>query len=178
MNFFETLIGFKNERPNDKFGRLLYSIAYLLAFLGGLILVIVILVNVISIISRIILSNPLVGDFELVKIGSAIAIASFFPICHLKKGNVIVDFITANLNFKKIYFLDALSSFVYGIISFFFTWRMIYGAKDMFKYSEETMLLQFPVWIPFVPVIFSFGLLSFCCLYTFFKEYNNLLDKV
>ena len=178
MNFFETLIGFKNERPNDKFGRILYSIAYLLAFLGGLILVIVILVNVISIISRIILSNPLVGDFELVKIGSAIAIASFFPICHLKKGNVIVDFITANLNFKKIYFLDALSSFVYGMISFFFTWRMIYGAQDMFKYSEETMLLQFPVWIPFVPVIFSFGLLSFCCLYTFFKEYNNLLDKV
>ncbi len=178
MNFFETLIGFKNERPNDKFGRILYSIAYLLAFLGGLILVIVILVNVISIISRIILSNPLVGDFELVKIGSAIAIASFFPICHLKKGNVIVDFITANLNFKKIYFLDALSSIVYGMISFFFTWRMIYGAQDMFKYNEETMLLQFPVWIPFVPVIFSFGLLSFCCLYTFFKEYNNLLDKV
>ena len=103
MNFFETLIGFKNERPNDKFGRILYSIAYLLAFLGGLILVIVILVNVISIISRIILSNPLVGDFELVKIGSAIAIASFFPICHLKKGNVIVDFITANLNLKNIF---------------------------------------------------------------------------
>ena len=178
MNFFETLISFKTERPNDKFGRLLFNLAYLLAFIGGFILVIVILVNVISIISRIILSNPLVGDFELVKIGSAVAIASFFPICHLKKGNVIVDFITANLNFKKLFFLDAISSFVYGLVSCFFTWRMIYGAQDMYKYSEETMLLQFPVWIPFIPVIFSFGLLSFCCLYTFFKEYNNFSAKV
>ena len=178
MNFFETLICFETERPNDKFGRLLFNLAYLLAFIGGFILVIVILVNVISIISRIILSNPLVGDFELVKIGSAVAIASFFPICHLKKGNVIVDFITANLNFKKIFFLDALSSFVYGLVSCFFTWRMIYGAQDMYKYAEETMLLQFPVWIPFIPVTFSFGLLSFCCLYTFFKEYNNLSAKV
>ena len=141
-------------------------------------LVVVIFINVASIISRIIFSNPLVGDFELVKIGSAVAIASFFPLCHLRKGNVIVDFITANLNAKKIFFLDALSSLVYTIIACFFTWRMIYGAKDMFKYSEETMLLQFPVWIPFIPVIFSFGLLSFCCLYTFFKEYNNFSTKV
>ena len=101
MNFFETLISFKTERPNDKFGRLLFNLAYLLAFIGGFILVIVILINVISIISRIILSNPLVGDFELVKIGSAVAIASFFPLCHLKKGNVIVDFITAKLSKNK-----------------------------------------------------------------------------
>ncbi len=178
MNFFEAIISFQNERPDDKFGRLLFNLAFFLAFLGGLILVIVIIINVTSIISRIIFSNPLVGDFELVKIGSAIAIASFFPICHLRKGNVIVDFITSNLNLKKIFFLDAISSFVYGLISCFFTWRMIFGAQDMYNYSEETMLLQFPVWIPFIPVIFSFGLLSLCCLYTFLKEYKNSLDKV
>ena len=85
MNFLETLISFKTERPNDKFGRLLFNLAYLLAFIGGFFLVIVILVNVISIISRIIFSNPLVGDFELVKIGSASCHSLFFPICHLKK---------------------------------------------------------------------------------------------
>ena len=79
----------------------LYDLAYILAILGGIILVIVILINFISILSRIIFLNPLVGDFELVEIGSAIAISSFLPLCHLKKGNVIVDFITAKLNFKK-----------------------------------------------------------------------------
>ena len=67
------------ERPNDKFGRFLYDLAYILAILGGIILVIVILINFVSILSRIIFFNPLVGDFELVEIGSAIAISSFLP---------------------------------------------------------------------------------------------------
>ena len=158
------------ERPNDKFGRFLYDLAYILAILGGIILVIVILINFVSILSRIVFLNPLVGDFELVEIGSAIAISSFLPLCHLKKGNVIVDFITAKLNFKKIAFLDCVSSIIYGLIALFFTWRMFFGANDMFNYQEETMLLQFPVWIPFLPVTFSFGLLSLCCLYTFYRE--------
>ena len=157
-------------RPNDKFGRFLYNLARILALLGGLTLVIVIVINVVSILSRIIFLNPLVGDFELVEIGSAIAISSFLPICHLKKGNVIVDFITSNLNFKKIAFLDCVSSICYGIVASFFTWRMYFGAHDMFKYQEETMLLQFPIWIPFLPVTFSFGLLSMCCFYTFYRE--------
>ena len=158
------------ERPNGKFGRFLYDLAYILAILGGIILVIVILINFISILSRIIFLNPLVGDFELVEIGSAIAISSFLPLCHLKKGNVIVDFITAKLNFKKIAFLDCISSVIYGLIALFFTWRMFFGANDMYNYQEETMLLQFPIWIPFLPVTFSFGLLSVCCLYTFYRE--------
>ena len=150
--------------------RQLYDLAYILAILGGIILVIVILINFVSILSRIIFLNPLVGDFELVEIGSAIAISSFLPLCHLKKGNVIVDFITAKLNFKKIAFLDCVSSVIYGLIALFFTWRMFFGAKDMYNYQEETMLLQFPIWIPFLPVTFSFGLLSVCCLYTFYRE--------
>ena len=158
------------ERPNDKFGRFLYDLAYISAILGGIILVIVILINFISILSRIVFLNPLVGDFELVEIGSAIAISSFLPLCHLKKGNVIVDFITAKLNFKKIAFLDCISSVIYGLIALFFTWRMFFGARDMYNYQEETMLLQFPIWIPFLPVTFSFGLLSVCCLYTFYRE--------
>ena len=77
------------KRPNDKFGRFLFDTSYVLAILGGLTLVLVILINFVSILSRIIFLNPLVGDFELVEIGSAIAIASFLPLCHLKKGNVI-----------------------------------------------------------------------------------------
>ena len=158
------------KRPKDNFGRFLYNLAYILALFGGMTLVIVILINVISILNRIIFLNPLVGDFELVEIGSAIAISSFLPLCHLKKGNVIVDFITSKLNLRKIAFLDCTSSIVYGLIATFFTYRMYFGARDMLYYQEETMLLQFPIWIPFLPVTLSFGLLSICCFYTFYSE--------
>ena len=177
MNLFDKLYSFQDERPNDKFGRILFKASYFFAFIGGIILMLVVLINVISIVSRIMFSNPLVGDFELVKIGSAIAIASFFPICHLKKGNVIVDFVTAGLSLKTRYKLDLLSSVIYFIISLFFSWRMIYGGKDMFNYQEETMLLQFPIWIPFLPVTLSFALLSLCCVYTTKKYLNECFGK-
>ena len=178
MKNFENLSTSQEKRPNEKFGRILFNLAFSLAIIGGFILILVILINVVSIISRIIFLNPLVGDFELVKIGSAIAIASFLPICHLKKGNVIVDFITAGIKQKRIFLLDALSSLIYGLVSIFFTWRMVYGGHDMYKFSEETMLLQFPVWIPFIPVTLSFALLSVCCFYTFYKEYKYFSGKV
>lgn len=55
---------------------------------------------------------------------------------------------------------------------------MFYGAQDMFKHNEETMLLQAPVWIPFLPVILSFFLLSVCCLYTFVMKVQEANQSV
>jgi len=63
--------------------------------------------------------------------------------------------------------LDSISSFIFGVVAFFFSSRMILGAKDMYVYQEETMLLAFPIWLPFLPVIASFFLLTICCFYTF-----------
>jgi len=111
--------------------------------------------------------GPILGDFELVEIACAVAIGSFLPLCHLKEGNVIVDFITAKLSKNKIHLLDSISSFIFGVVAFFFSSRMILGAKDMYVYQEETMLLAFPIWLPFLPVIASFFLLTICCFYTF-----------
>ena len=169
MNFGKKIFKVK-IRPNNKFGRILHLISRYFAIFGGFILLSAALISIFSIFGRVVFSSPILGDFELVEIGSAIAISSFLPLCHLKKGNVIVDFITAKLNFKKIAFLDCISSVIYGLIALFFTWRMFFGARDMYNYQEETMLLQFPIWIPFLPVTFSFGLLSVCCLYTFYRE--------
>ena len=169
MIFWKKIISYK-IRPDNKFGRILNSISRYFAIFGGFILLTAALISIFSIFGRVVFSSPILGDFELVEIACAVAIGSFLPLCHLKNGNVIVDFITAKLNFKKIAFLDCISSVIYGLIALFFTWRMFFGAKDMYNYQEETMLLQFPIWIPFLPVTFSFGLLSVCCLYTFYRE--------
>ena len=117
------------------------------------------------------------GDFELVEIACAVAIGSFLPLCHLKNGNVIVDFITAKLSKNKINFLDALSSLIFGVTALFFSSRMVLGARDMFVYQEETMLLAFPIWIPFLPVIASFFLLTVCCFYTFTIKIYDILGN-
>ena len=78
------------------------------------------------------------------------------------------------LSKNKINFLDALSSLIFGLTALFFSFRMVLGARDMFVYQEETMLLAFPIWIPFLPVIASFFLLTICCFYTFIIKVFNI----
>ena len=164
-------------RPNNKFGRFLHLISRYFSIFGGFVLLTAALISIFSIFGRVVFSSPILGDFELVEIACAVAIGSFLPLCHLKEGNVIVDFITAKLSKSKINFLDSISSLIFGLVALFFSSRMILGAKDMYLYQEETMLLAFPIWLPFIPVIASFFLLTICCFYTFAIKINQITGK-
>lgn len=168
----------KWERPDDFFGRFLDRIAVCLAVFGGLILVAIVSVNSLSIFGRFLFSSPLVGDFELVEMGCAVSVAAFLPLCFMRKGNVIVGFVTSGLPSWMTGLLDTFGSLVFGIVAGFFAWRMYFGAKDMMYYNEETMLLQIPVWIPFLPIVFSFFVLSVCCFYVAGCDARKFLFRV
>jgi TRAP-type C4-dicarboxylate transport system permease small subunit len=168
------------EKSNEislykKFGHLLNLTSRYFAFLGGIILLTAALISIFSVFGRVVFSSPIIGDFELIEIACAVAIGSFLPLCHLKNGNVIVDFVTSKLSSRKINILDATSSLLFGLVAFFFSSRMILGAKDMYVYQEETMLLAFPIWVPFLPVILSFFLLT--SFYTFILKINEILGN-
>ena len=176
MKFWEKTISSK-IRPNNQFGRILNLTSRDFAIFGGFILLFAALISIFSIFGRVVFSSPILGDFELVEIACAVAIGSFLPLCHLKNGNVIVDFITAKLSKNKINLLDSISSLIFAVVALFFSSRMILGAKDMYIYQEETMLLAFPIWLPFLPVIASFFLLTICCFYTFIIKINLIIGK-
>ena len=108
MNLIKDL-NFKKIRPDNKFGRILNNTTRGFAIFGGFVLLIAALISIFSIFGRVVFSNPLLGDFELVEIACAVAIGSFLPLCHLKNGNVIVDFITAKLSKNKIVFFGSES---------------------------------------------------------------------
>jgi len=176
MKFWEKTISSK-IRPNNQFGRILNLTSRYFAIFGGFILLFAALISIFSIFGRVVFSSPILGDFELVEIACAVAIGSFLPLCHLKNGNVIVDFITAKLSKNKINLLDSISSLIFAVVALFFSSRMILGARDMYIYQEETMLLAFPIWLPFLPVIASFFLLTICCFYTFIIKINLIIGK-
>ena len=176
MNFRKNIFSFK-IRPDNQFGRILNITSKYFAIFGGFILLLAALISIFSIFGRVVFSSPILGDFELVEIACAVAIGSFLPLCHLKNGNVIVDFITSKLSINKINLLDSMSSLIFGMVALFFSSRMILGARDMYVYQEETMLLAFPIWLPFLPVIASFFLLTICCFYTFIIKINLILGK-
>ena len=75
--------------------------------------------------------------------------------------------------------LDIFSNFIFLLVASFFTYRMIYGVIDMIKYKEQTMLLKLPVWIAFIPGIFSFFLLALVCFHILLREIINMdLNKI
>ena len=96
---------FKEKWTNNIFykniGFFLNHSSRCLAIFGGITLLLATLISISSIFGRIILSSPIIGDFELIEIACAIAIGSFLPLCHLKNGNIKVEFLTANLSKKK-----------------------------------------------------------------------------
>jgi TRAP-type C4-dicarboxylate transport system permease small subunit len=153
----------------------LLVIANALALCGGIILLLMVFVNVISITGRIIFGKPLVGDFELIEIACAVAIFLFLPLCQLKNGNIVVEVFTMKLSDSKKLLLDLIGDLIFAIIALFFSVRMVFGFQDMMKYNEETMLLEIPVWIPFIPAIFSFFFLSLICFYAALTKTSDLI---
>ena len=151
-------------------GDLILLLAKFLAFSGGIILISMVFLNLLSIIGRVVWGKPIVGDFELIEIACAVSIFMFLPICKLKNGNIIVDSFTLKLNQRKRLFLDFIGDILFGLVALFFSMRMVFGLLDMVRYNEQTMLLEIPLWLPFGPAIVSFLFLSFICFYTVFKN--------
>jgi len=79
-------------RPTDPVGRMLYRIAKWLAIFGGIVLSAMALLTTASVIGRSIFLQPIPGDFELVAIGTGLAVFAFLPWCQIVRGNVMVDF--------------------------------------------------------------------------------------
>jgi len=147
-----------HTRPTDPVGRVLYQIAKWLAVFGGMVLCAMALLTVVSIIGRSTVSAPVPGDFELVAIGTGIAVFAFLPWCQLTRGNVLVDFFMAATPVRARLIADIAGGILYLLIASLLTWRLIFGGIDMYHYAEVTMTINFPRWTTF-PV--SVALLAF-----------------
>ncbi len=155
-------------------GRVLHVASDLLATGGGLVLLAIALMTVASIMGRSLFSAPVPGDFELVEIGCAISVFAFLPYCQLNHGNVVVDFFTIRACPKTRSRMDGIGSLVYGFIAAILTWRLTLGGYDMYRYSEETMILGLARWWGFIPMVISLALLTFVCFYTGYCQWKQL----
>ena len=83
---------------------------------------------------------------------------AFLPWCQLVRGNVLVDFFMAYAPVRTRIVADIAGGVLYLLIASLLTWRLFFGAIDMYQYSEVTMTINFPRWTTF-PV--SVALLAF-----------------
>ena len=154
------------------FAKLLRKLVTVWALFGGSILLLIVFLNVSSIIGSIFL-KPLPGDFELTKIGVAVAIFCFLPYCQLHRQNVSAEIFTSWVNVKTRFLLDIIASILAFLFSVLLVWRMFEGMLDQKAYNYTTTILQFPIWITYIPVLLSLFLLVGASLMTLNQDLNS-----
>jgi len=147
--------------------QLVHAIARYMALFGGLILLSVVVMTCISITGRELNAfghstfmkdylspiailfqsfGPIIGDFELVEAGVALAVTSFLPWCQLNRAHAIVELFTSSLpNFWN-RLLAFIWEVVFALMLIVIAWRLIVGTSDKLRFNETTFMLQFPVW--------------------------------
>jgi len=156
--------------PSGPISRAVALACTVLALLAGFLFVIESVMSVVSVAGRALFSRPVPGDYELVQMFSAMAIAMCLPYCQLQRGHVFVDFFTlwAPPLLKRL--LDALAALLLAGSAFFLAWRVWQGMLDMREYGETSMVIALPVWWGYVPVVPSFVLLGIAALVSFVDD--------
>lgn len=154
------------SRPTDPVGRILFTASRWLAIAGGVLLCILATLNTISVSGRAAFSAPVPGDFELIAIGTGLAVFCFLPYCQITRGNVIVDFFMSQAPTRAKTVCDAIGGLTYLAIGVTLTWRMVYGGMDMYNYSEKSMTINFPRWTTFPLSVLLLSFLVVVIAYT------------
>ncbi len=120
-----------------------------LAILGGVVLLAITVMTVVSIAGRAFIwagLAPVPGDFELVEVGSAFAVFAFLPWCQVNRGHATVDIVTSYLSPRANRIIDVVSETLMTLAIILIAWRLWYGLMDKIRYNEVTFILQMPVW--------------------------------
>ncbi|MDZ4093846.1 MAG: TRAP transporter small permease subunit [Paracoccaceae bacterium] len=143
------------------------------ALLGGAMLAVVVLMNVVSVLGAVVW-KPVPGDFELTEIGVAIAAFMFLPYCQVSGANVTADIFTARAGRHLLALFALLASLVALGFSLLLLWRMEAGLVDQKTYGYVTAILQVPIWAAFVPILASLALLAVSAAVTLTEALRGL----
>jgi TRAP-type C4-dicarboxylate transport system permease small subunit len=156
----------KDAQPAALVGRVLNRICRAFAVGSGLMLIAMSLMSLVSILGRALFSKPILGDYELVQMMSAVAVSMALPFCQMIRGHIIVDFFTANAPKKFNRICDIVASLILAMAGFVFAWRITLGMLDLRESGDASMLLNLYTWWGYLPMIPSFFLLGCAALYT------------
>ncbi len=166
------------------------------AYFGGVVLTLMGLLTVVSIIGRALIPlglGPVPGDFELVEIGCAVAIFSFLPYCHLKRGHVTVDILVDRFPSRIRTFLGLVGDVLIMLVSIVIAWRLWLGMGERIPFFEQstrdvlgfgykpfsvetTFILGLPVWYGYVLSMIAALLFVVTCLFAVWRSLSWTLE--
>ncbi len=118
----------------------------LIAILGGLLALAVAVLVSVSVLSRWLLNAPIDGDFEFVKMATAVAVFAYLPYTQARRGNIMVDTFTGWLPARARHLLDAFWDLAFAALMLFLSYCLVFGSLEAFKSGETTMQRQIVLW--------------------------------
>jgi TRAP-type C4-dicarboxylate transport system permease small subunit len=144
--------------------RALRAAAVAFAMAGGVVLLLVAIVTLVSVGGRWLLARPVAGDVELVQLGTATALALFLPYCQLHGSHLIVDIFTARTGSSVHRRLDLAAHAIAAIVLALLALRAGAGVMDLHRAGETSMVLGVPLWLAYAAMVPSLGLAALIAL--------------
>ncbi len=158
-------VGHPEQPPHSALGLWLMATSRALAITGGVMMILLIAMSIISIIGRKLFSLPVPGDFEIMQMGAAVATAMFFPYCQMNDGHMRVDFFTTHLPARFRAGLDSFAALLLGGVAALLAWRTIAAAIASQQSGHSSLMLGWPQWIAEALIVPSLILFSLTGLY-------------
>ncbi|MDE0385864.1 MAG: TRAP transporter small permease [Defluviicoccus sp.] len=144
------------------------------AMAGGLLLVGVMAMTVISVIGRYAFNAPIPGDYEITELVCGVAVFAFFPYCHLRNANIVVEFFTAKLSPRRKTALDTVHSFAFAVVAGLIAWRLLVGGLHKLADEETTLFLDIPIYWGYFPALLGAVLLTVVCVWVLWRHIRML----
>lgn len=158
--------------------RAVSTLAKAMAIAGGLTLVAIVVLIVVSVTGRALLwagLRPITGDYELVSAGIGFAVFAFLPWTHLNRGHAVVTIFTDNFSPKANSILLFLADLAMLAASSFIAWRLYFGMLDKFAYRETTLLLRMPLGWSYAACMVGASIFVIVALFVFARTVEDII---
>lgn len=137
------------------------------AKLGGIVLLLLAVMTVISVIGRGINAygfGPIQGDFELVEHGTAFVVFCALPYCQIRFGHVSVDVLARHFPYALSWGIAVVSQLAMAGLAVVVSRQLYLGLVDKYQWGETTFIIQFPVWWGYAAALPASVLWALCAL--------------
>lgn len=159
-------------------GRVANGVARLMALAGGIVLLAMIVIVVVSVIGRAFIwagLKPILGDYELISVGMGFAVFAFLPIAHISRGHALVSLITDTFSPCVNAWILVVTDLMMLVASSFIAWRLWFGMLDKFNYRETTILLGVSMGWAFAAAMVGAAAMVFVSIYVLGRSITDAL---
>ena len=182
-----------------KVGRAMEKVARTLAYFGGLILILIAAMTVVSTVGRAFVwlqigLGPIPGDFELVEAGTAVAVFCFMSWCQINQGHVSVDILADYIPQKANKTLVLIGNIFVFLLAFIIAWRLWMGFGEQVTWFDQsvrdvlgfgykpftnntTYILGMPLWYSYLLSFVGAFFFTVISAFTVWRAVNDLLGR-